>query len=85
MKDITQNNHVCNAWSGMKGYCVECGVHYTDEMERRANLIVYLEAKLKAEENRLEEELTYAIEILEVRGVDYDEVRTAYLLEGVIK
>jgi hypothetical protein len=33
----------------------------------------------------LEEELTYAIEILEVRGVDYDEVRTAYLLEGVIK
>jgi hypothetical protein len=35
--------------------------------------------------SELEAELTYAIEILEVRGVDYDEVRTAYLLEGVIK
>jgi hypothetical protein len=40
---------------------------------------------MKAKISELEEELTYAIEILEVRGVDYDEVRTAYLLEGVIK
>ena len=41
------------------------------------------EMEIRIEE--LEEELTYAIEILEVRGVDYDEVRTAYLLEGVIE
>lgn len=46
MREINQNNHVCNAWSSMKGYCVECGVHYTDEMERRTDRIAELEEQV---------------------------------------
>ena len=75
--------------------------YLTPEMSMAAMLkrIEELEAKLKAEENRvaawherkwdkiveLEEELTYAIEIIEGSGVDYDEIRTAYLDAEVIE
>ena len=33
----------------------------------------------------LEEELMYAIELLEDSGVDYEEIRTAYLIDEVIE
>jgi phage terminase Nu1 subunit (DNA packaging protein) len=55
------------------------------ELQNMPNDLIGLLIRAKAEIDELEEQLTYAIESIEGSGVDYDEVRTAYLLEGVIK
>jgi phage terminase Nu1 subunit (DNA packaging protein) len=55
------------------------------ELQNMPNDLIGLLIRAKAEIDELEEQLTYAIESIEGSGVDYDEVRTAYLLEGVIE
>ena len=55
------------------------------EMKEQAAFTHKTVEKYKSRNEELEEELTYAIEIIEDSGVDYEEIRTAYLLDEVIE